>query len=558
MIDFLNYNLDEEIDKITNATLNPQDIHWYSHSKIIRELYKIPKNVDIDIYPYHGIYITDSDLSPYSLQCPEPVLCTRQAQVDNLVNKGRKKDDVFCSGALFPMYKNLKKINKSDDACGTLVYPSHSGLEGDTNVNWQDYINELKKLPDEMKPINICMYWADILQGRHKMFIDNGFKVYTAGHANDNDFVDNFYEILRHHKYVTSNTYSGSNLLYACEFGLPVFIYANETFINYKYTANFKNIGVSIEEYEEYLSESSDFFKVTFSKYPDMTDVNTVKEKVNNILGLDYQTPISVVRKKIINNYKKKKFKQLKNRLKKYLFKKTKDGYHRHIRLFGFIKFSYKLSPRRAALLMKKDWIKTEKNFFEDFLNSPILNEVNENSICIDCGANVGIITEQFANRGATVYSFEPYKPCYDVLVEKFKNNPKVHIFNKGVMDKNTTMKLYKFEYQQYDDLFFSQGASMYKSNMEVDPDSYDEVEVINLIEFIKSLNTRIDILKMDIEGAEFDILELLIKENLYNKINHILVETHEETIPEIRESAERVRKSIADKNIKNIDLTWV
>lgn len=85
----------------------------------------------------------------------------------------------------------------------------------------------------------------------------------------------------------------------------------------------------------------------------------------------------------------------------------------------------------------------------------------------------------------------------------------------------------------------------------------FDEVNAIDLIDFILSIDSYIDILKLDVEGAEFCILERLIHEDIYKDINYILVETHDDRIPEVVECAKRVRAEIKKRGITNIDLTW-
>lgn len=221
-------------------------------------------------------------------------------------------------------------------------------------------------------------------------------------------------------------------------------------------------------------------------------------------------------------------------------------------------KHSEKTKQSQNPDIIKKSWQKAEENNLNNFINSEMYSQVDENSICIDCGANVGTITGAFANKGATVYAFEPNPECFEELIKKFKGNPKIHIYQKGVLDRTSTMKLYKSIYHNDDSLFFSQSSSLYSSKDNVDSKEYFEVECIDLIEFIKDLNQDIDILKIDVEGAEFQILEKLINENLYEKIEHILVETHDETIPEIREIATKVRKTIKELNITNINLDWI
>ena len=45
---------------------------------------------------------------------------------------------------------------------------------------------------------------------------------------------------------------------------------------------------------------------------------------------------------------------------------------------------------------------------------------------------------------------------------------------------------------------------------------------------------------------------------NIDNKIKYILVETHEESVPEIKEKSVLVRNLIKEKQIENINLNWV
>jgi FkbM family methyltransferase len=52
-----------------------------------------------------------------------------------------------------------------------------------------------------------------------------------------------------------------------------------------------------------------------------------------------------------------------------------------------------------------------------------------------------------------------------------------------------------------------------FKSN--VNKDKFVDVEIIDLIEFIGSLNQKVKLLKMDVEGVECKILKKLIDTDL-------------------------------------------
>lgn len=207
---------------------------------------------------------------------------------------------------------------------------------------------------------------------------------------------------------------------------------------------------------------------------------------------------------------------------------------------------------------LKQNWENSLEKGLNDFIKSSIVLQLNKNSICIDCGANIGRVTEIFANTGAEVFSFEPNPFAFKILSKKFENNSKVNCFQKAVLNKETKVNLYMHQYNKEDNIFWSQGSSIYKTKNDVNINDFIEVETVDLIKFIKNLNKEIDILKLDIEGCEYDVLLSIINENLHNKIKHILVETHERRIPRILDKAKIVKDLIQKKNINNINFNWI
>ena len=177
--------------------------------------------------------------------------------------------------------------------------------------------------------------------------------------------------------------------------------------------------------------------------------------------------------------------------------------------------------------------------------------------IAIDCGANVGIITQHFCKSGATVYCFEPNPYAFTVLQDRFSNIQNVHCIPKGVNDKDMLMKLYLHENSDTDEVYWSTGSSLLDFKGNVLSDKYVEVEIIDLCEFIKSLNHRVRILKMDVEGVECAILRKMISSGIIDNIDYVFVETHDHKIPELKAETNAIRQLIKHKKIKNINLNW-
>jgi FkbM family methyltransferase len=177
--------------------------------------------------------------------------------------------------------------------------------------------------------------------------------------------------------------------------------------------------------------------------------------------------------------------------------------------------------------------------------------------IAIDCGANVGKITGYLGQNGSTVYAFEPNKDAFRELTSRFRNNAKVYCINKGVSTHNGTTRLFLHKNAAENPVRWSTGSSIIQEKGNVDPDNYEEIELVDLAEFIRTLNRKVKLLKIDIEGAECDLLRKMILDNTIALVEHIFVETHDHKIPELKEATDEIRKLIRLRHIKHINLDW-
>jgi FkbM family methyltransferase len=187
-----------------------------------------------------------------------------------------------------------------------------------------------------------------------------------------------------------------------------------------------------------------------------------------------------------------------------------------------------------------------------------IADLLNKGDIFIDCGASYGQETPVIAAKGVEVYAFEPNPYPFKVLEEKCKDYPNVHLYNAAVLDRNDKLKLYFHENSDENEVLWSVGSSLKSSKSNVRKDKFFEVDVIDLSEFITDLKKRVRVLKIDVEGAECEIINKLIDTGLHKHIDFILAETHEKQIPEIKNDVEKLKKRIKDLKITNIDLNWI
>src|SRR6187399_2441950 len=211
----------------------------------------------------------------------------------------------------------------------------------------------------------------------------------------------------------------------------------------------------------------------------------------------------------------------------------------------------------RAALIKRKI-LNTGALWISYFKLLPWLFWLNKNSVVIDCGANTGKISSFLSITGATVYAFEPDPIAFESLQRNCGKRKNIHCINKGVWDKNTRIKLFRHAEMKQNEQAFTVGSSIVDTKKNISPASFVEIEVINLIEFIQSLKYKVDLIKIDVEGAEIGILQSIILQDAHKLFKTMYVETHETKIPGQKEDLEKIELLMKQKGIANIKLNWI
>ena len=194
----------------------------------------------------------------------------------------------------------------------------------------------------------------------------------------------------------------------------------------------------------------------------------------------------------------------------------------------------------------------------ERTVTQPEFHALGPGDIAIDCGANLGAITRILAASGAEVHAFEPNPDAFAHLSRAVAGLPHVHLHPKAVLDRPGRLTLHLHMNYARNPARFSSGSSLISEKRNVDAAQGVEVEVIDLPAFIAALDRPVKLLKIDVEGAEYDILHALLDRGLIDRIDKIFVETHAHAIPSLRDTDARLRDRIAKAGLAGkIDLTW-
>jgi FkbM family methyltransferase len=146
--------------------------------------------------------------------------------------------------------------------------------------------------------------------------------------------------------------------------------------------------------------------------------------------------------------------------------------------------------------------------------------------VIVDCGANIGLSIIYFKKLfpNAKIIAFEPDNKIFEILKKNIQsfNLLNVELHQKACWNAETTLP------------FYQEGADGGRHASDVVKENIIFVETVRLKNY---LNRDIDFLKIDIEGAEFEVLNDSI--DMLHNVKNIFIEFHsfvgqEQKLPEI------------------------
>ncbi len=140
----------------------------------------------------------------------------------------------------------------------------------------------------------------------------------------------------------------------------------------------------------------------------------------------------------------------------------------------------------------------------EDSEFEPVINSIREAKTIIDIGGNIGRTTLEFAteNKTGTIYSIEPHPGNFKRLSENIGLNsfPNIQAFNIGFGSQPGTALMAELD-----------SANPGMNRITTDAQGYPtkEIQIETLDNFVQKQGiSRIDFIKMDVEGFEYFVLQ--------------------------------------------------
>lgn len=163
---------------------------------------------------------------------------------------------------------------------------------------------------------------------------------------------------------------------------------------------------------------------------------------------------------------------------------------------------------------------------FEHFgFNTYFFNTTKKRPVIVDIGANIGdtAIYFKWLYPNCSIYAFEPHPEAFKLLVKNVQLNKlkSIFAFNTALGNSVGKINLYSSDNTYSRTSSINSSAKINDSKVEKIQSSITKIDSFEVLRNIKN----IDLLKIDIEGAESELFETL--DNILIKTNKVVLEYH-------------------------------
>lgn len=166
--------------------------------------------------------------------------------------------------------------------------------------------------------------------------------------------------------------------------------------------------------------------------------------------------------------------------------------------------------------------------------------DLNSDSIVFDVGGYKGEFTaEILCKYNANIYIFEPIRDFFLIIMSKFSNNKKVKPFNFGLAGKDQELEI---------------SLSDNSSSVYLNGENKETIQLKAIVDFIETNDIKqIDLIKINIEGGEYELLESLIDNKCISMFINIQVQFHDFLFENAKERMNKIQENLS----KTHELTY-
>jgi FkbM family methyltransferase len=199
---------------------------------------------------------------------------------------------------------------------------------------------------------------------------------------------------------------------------------------------------------------------------------------------------------------------------------------------------------------IKKDLFLTNIYKWQDIRGDDTLRldyPLNESSLVFDVGGYLGDFSAKVHCRyNCNSIIFEPVKEYYKKIMERFKYNNKIKVYNFGLADRTFDAEI----------TVDSVSSSLFNKSLK--KNQREVAHFVSINDFIKEYNiNHIDLMKINIEGSEYDLLDTIVDNQTINHIAYLQIQYHL-FIPNAQERRFKIQHKLQNTHIIMWDYPFV
>ena len=218
-------------------------------------------------------------------------------------------------------------------------------------------------------------------------------------------------------------------------------------------------------------------------------------------------------------------------------------------------------AEQRAEVMIRRMKRNLRKSWAEGYMTA-ITAMLKPGDLVMDCGANMGVVTAVLAATGADVIAYEPDPYAFGTLEQKFGDMANVTLVNAAVGVGSGTVRLMRADNFGENPEGASVKSTILDGGRRIDAENAVEVPLIDFPGLVRAKvaeRGEIAFVKMDIEGAELDILEVMHRDGLFANVRCLVAETHERKFKDLRDRYKALREVVAESYpAGKVNLDWI
>lgn len=186
-----------------------------------------------------------------------------------------------------------------------------------------------------------------------------------------------------------------------------------------------------------------------------------------------------------------------------------------------------------------------------------VANRLTRKDTVLDIGAFRGMASTEFAQRAGRVFAYEPHPLLFAELLRNTRHYKRITAIDKAVATSTGTAT---FHLRPRSDGSPSDGSTLVgnKSNVDYDAVERVSVETVSLADAVRATGGPVRLVKMDVEGSEYEILSAFVESDAVTEVGLVYVEDHCDRVPGLADQRARVEARIAALGLQDrFDFGW-